>query len=62
MPLTQDEMNDITYKLHKINTEGKKLTKWEEEFVDSVGEQFSQRRYLSERQMEILNRIYDEKT
>lgn len=38
------------------------LTKWEEDFIESVTEQLSERGHLSERQMEIVERIYAEKT
>jgi hypothetical protein len=42
--------------------EGRGLTKWEEEFLDSVLNQLRTGRNLSERQAEILERIYVEKT
>lgn len=45
-----------------IKTEGKELTEWEESFVDSVRDQIQKRRVLSARQIEILERIYVEKT
>lgn len=46
-----------------IETEGINLTKWEEDFVQSIRERFDQGRFhLSERQAEILERIYAEKT
>ena len=45
-----------------IQEEGRRLTSWEEEFVDSIAERLANRRSLSERQMEILERIYAEKT
>ena len=35
-----------------------KLTEWEGEFLDSVTEQFDSRGDLSEKQVEILERIY----
>ncbi len=37
------------------------LTQWEEEFVDSVSAQFDRSHSVSDRQMEILERIYNEK-
>jgi hypothetical protein len=45
-----------------VNEEGRGLTEWEEDFMDSITEQFETRRSLSERQEEILERIYAEKT
>jgi hypothetical protein len=39
-----------------------RMTKWEWEFVESVAEQFDIYGSLSERQEEILERIYAERT
>lgn len=38
------------------------LSKWEEDFVASVGQQLTERGRLSDRQVEVLDRIYAEKT
>jgi hypothetical protein len=46
----------------QIQMYGEKLSVWEEEFVESVVSQLDQGRGLSERQAEILERIYSEKT
>lgn len=35
------------------------LTKWESDFVDSLSEQFVEGRKLSQKQCEILERLYD---
>lgn len=51
----------ITYWLESISTEGRNLTKWEQDFVDSVAEQFKARGSLSSKQIEVLERIYTEK-
>jgi len=40
----------------------KPLTDWEEQFLQSIGERLSDYGRLSERQVEILERIYAEKT
>lgn len=49
--------------LETIETEGRDLTKWEEEFCQSIRERFDEGRFnLSEKQVEILERIYAEKT
>ena len=45
-----------------IADEGRNLSKWEEDFVASLEEQRESGRKLSERQAEILERIYAEKT
>lgn len=50
------------YWIDKILDEGVNLTKWEEDFVQSLDEQRGNGRRLSERQAEILERIYAEKT
>ncbi len=44
-----------------VINDSKGLTKWEENFVDSIAEQFEKTRSLSDRQEEILERIYTEK-
>ena len=38
---------------------GKDLTVWEQDFVDSIYEQFQDKGDLSTRQCEILERLYD---
>lgn len=48
--------------LDKIKYEGINLTKWEEDFVDSVAEQFSKYKRISDKQENILERIYAERT
>lgn len=45
-----------------VNDEGRGLTKWEEDFMESITEQFEERGSISDRQEEILERIYSEKT
>lgn len=52
----------IQHMLTELETPAKALTKWEMGFVESVGEQFDSRGTLSEKQMEILERIYSERT
>lgn len=48
--------------IEKIQTEGKNLSKWEESYVEDIASQLEDRGTLSERQIEILERIYSEKT
>ena len=46
----------------QIQEEGKGLTNWEEAFILSIQEQFELRGSISDRQEEILERIYAERT
>jgi hypothetical protein len=49
--------------LERIESEGRNLSTWEEEFVASIRERFDRGwSTLTERQAEILERIYAEKT
>lgn len=48
--------------LQALQTPSKTLTKWEESFVESLQEQFDAKGSLSDRQLEILDRIYTERT
>lgn len=52
----------ITEMLEALETPSKELTKWEENFLESLAEQFEKRGTLSDRQFEILDRIHTEKT
>ena len=52
----------VTHMLKELETPVRDLTKWEEDFVTSVTDQFERRGSLSDRQIEILERIYAEKT
>jgi hypothetical protein len=52
----------IQHMLDALQTPHKELTKWEENFLESIGDQFEKRGSLSDRQTEILERIYAEKT
>lgn len=44
-----------------LNESKKRLTRWEEEFLESISDQIARTGSLSERQAEILERIYVEK-
>lgn len=48
--------------IEKIRNEGRELTTWEEEFVESVASQLERRGSLSQAQTNTLERIYAEKT
>lgn len=45
-----------------IVEEGTKLTKWELDFMESIADQFTEKNWISDKQEEILERIYSEKT
>lgn len=45
-----------------VNTLGRGLSKWEENFMISITDQFDRSGRLSERQIAILEQIYAEKT
>lgn len=52
----------IKHMLNELETPYKNMTPWEVNFYESVRAQFEERNWLSDRQFEILERIYTEKT
>ena len=52
----------IEHMLNELGHPIKDLTKWEDDFVSSLNNQFDTRGTLSDKQFEILERIYAEKT
>ena len=48
--------------IESVNSEGRGLTTWELSFMESITDQFERSGSLSDRQEEILERIYAEKT
>lgn len=48
--------------INRVNEEGVNLTKWELSFMESVTEQFEKWRTISDKQEEILERIYAQRT
>jgi hypothetical protein len=58
----KQDKETITVWIDKIQEEGRGLSKWEQDFVQSVSNQFCERGSISDRQEEILERIYAEKT
>ena len=52
----------IEHMITTIQEEGRNLTDWEENFIESIADQFETRGTVSDRQEEILERIYSEKT
>ena len=59
--MTEDKKTVAEW-IRMVNEESSKpLTKWEESFMESITDQFERTGSLSERQLEILERIYAEK-
>ena len=52
----------ISHWIITINDEGRNLSKWETDFMESVTEQFEDRGSVSDKQEEIIERIYADKT
>lgn len=52
----------IEYWINTINDEGINLSKWEQDFMESITEQWERRRSVSDKQEEIIERIYADKT
>lgn len=57
-----DQQQRIQHMLSALETPHKNLTPWEISFLESITDQFSRKGSLSDRQVEILDRIYSEKT
>lgn len=47
--------------IDRINDEGVNLSDWEKQFMESVTDQFGRRGTISDKQEEIVERIYTEK-
>lgn len=60
--MPQDKRAVIQQMLEQLETPSKVLSKWEENFLESIADQFQRSGSLSDRQFEILDRIYSEKT
>lgn len=52
----------VAHWIQTILESGVNLSKWEADFVASLEEQFERKKSLSEKQLEILERIYADKT
>lgn len=53
---------DIGHWIEALASPNKELSKWEMDFIESVTDQWERYHRLSDRQIEILERIYAEKT
>ena len=58
--MEQNELTDkaVDYIVDVLSTETR-LTAWEKNFVESIADQWSRQRSLSEKQKEVLGRIWD---
>jgi hypothetical protein len=52
----------VRHMLESLETPSRELTKWEEGFIESITEQYQGKGWLSDKQIEILEKIYSEKT
>ncbi len=52
----------IQHFISELENPSHPLSKWEEDFLISISDQFDRRGTLSDKQFEILERIYAEKT
>lgn len=48
--------------INTVQEEGRNLSKWEQDFMESIQDQWERRKFITDRQEEILERIYSEKT
>jgi len=60
--MMENNASNIEHLINVVSTIGHNLTEWEEDFITSIAVQFNERRRLTDRQFEILERIYAEKT
>ncbi len=60
--LAQAEIDSIQERIDAVRGgTTQALSKWEEDFLLSIEEQFAEKMWLSDKQLDILTRIYDEK-
>lgn len=60
--MDQQKRDLVKHMLRELEMPAKRLTSWELSFLESVSDQFTSRGSLSEKQVEVLERIYAEKT
>lgn len=51
----------IEHWINEINNNGINLSKWETDFMESITEQFEKYKRISDKQEEIIERIYTDK-
>lgn len=57
MDLSDKERREVEYKLDECSAS--ELSKWEEDFITNVTDQVNRYNRISEKQLEILERIYE---
>jgi len=62
MPLDKQRRELVEAMMTALETPTQDLTKWEEHFLESLAEQLETKHFVSDRQFEILDRIYTQKT
>lgn len=60
--MTDDQRKLASHMLRELESPSKQLTNWEQNFIESVTEQFHDRDSLTDKQLQIIERIYAEKT
>ena len=56
------DANTIAQWIRELETPSKELTSWESQFLESITDQWDRYHRLSDKQIEILEKIYAEKT
>lgn len=57
MELSDQQIKEVEYKLDECSR-SESLNDWEQEFITSVSDQFTVYARISEKQMEVLEKIY----
>jgi len=60
--MSPDDKQLAGHMLRELESPSKELTAWELGFLESLGDQLETRGSLTDKQMEVLKRIYEEKT
>jgi regulator of sigma D len=60
--MTRPAINETDQLITDCETRDDKLSEWEQGFIQSVREQFDRRGSLSDKQLEILNNIWEKVT
>lgn len=60
--MTPEDLKLAEYFVDTLVTAGRELTEWETKFVTSVEMQLLERHFISDKQFQILERIYTDRT
>lgn len=58
----RSHQHDVDRMFEQVGLHGVNLTPWEEDFIESARDQWAAKRSLSDKQLEILERIYAQRT